>query len=101
MIGWGAALVSIATTAVIAGSSLYAGATPSNNGCFDACPSSTTDSSAQAGGITLLVVGIAAMGAGLPLLIIGAQKVPDRGDTGVATPTVRVGAGSGAVTWAF
>jgi hypothetical protein len=103
MIAATAAMISVATTAVIAGASLYAGANEQPTfvcggfGCSQAPP----DSGARAGGVALMVIGVAAMGAGIPLLAIGAQKVPDRDEARVLVPNVRIGAGSAALRWAF
>ena len=44
--------------------------------------------------IGVVVLGLAAMAAGIPLLVVGSQKVPDRGEATALLPTVRVGAGS-------
>jgi hypothetical protein len=106
MIGAGAILLSVAATALIAGPSLYSGSQQGGvsvcpvGGGFGGCASPSTDSGAGAAGIALMVVGIAALGAGVPLLIIGAQKVPDRGDATVR-PSLQLGAGRASVGVSF
>jgi hypothetical protein len=49
----------------------------------------------------LMVIGVLAMGAGIPLTVIGAQRVPDRDELGVLLPSVHLGAGSAALRWSF
>jgi hypothetical protein len=105
MIAVGSALISVGATALIAGPAFYAGATQSvvcNFGEGGGC-APTTDGGAQGAGIFFMVLGIAAVGAGIPLLVVGAQKVPDRGEAASLLPTVRatVRAGARGVTMAW
>jgi hypothetical protein len=103
MIAGGSVLISVATTGIIAGASLYTGAGQdqpfvcSNFGCTQAAP----DSGARAGGVALMVIGLVAMGVGIPLVAIGAQKVPDRDEARVLVPSLHVGAGSASLLWSF
>jgi hypothetical protein len=102
MIAAGSVLISVATTAVIAGASLYAGASQQQSFVCDGfgpCMPPAPDSGARAGGAALMVIGVVAMGVGIPLLAIGAQKVPDR--DAALVPSVRIGAGSAALKWSF
>jgi hypothetical protein len=103
MIATGAVLISVAATAIVAGASLFAGAgqqLPFVCGNFGNCMQAAPDSGARAGGVVLMVVGVAALGAGVPLLAIGAQKVPDRDEVALL-PSVHLGVGSAALRWSF
>jgi hypothetical protein len=107
MIAGGTVLVSVAATMLIAGAALFAGADNSSGpivcgGQFgNFCMSAPADSGAKAGGVAMMVIGLAGMAAGIPLIAVGAQKVPDREEAHVLLPTVRIGAGSAALRWTF
>jgi hypothetical protein len=61
----------------------------------------------KAAGIATLVGSVAAIGASIPLLVIGAKQVPYVDDASPAaraakwTPSLHVGAGAAALTWQF
>jgi hypothetical protein len=92
LIGWGTALVSLGITATIAGPALFAGSAPPL--CFDCGVLPMADAGGRAGGVALMVVGATFLAAGIPMIIVGAQNVPDRDEESVLMPTVRVGAAS-------
>ena len=118
MIVGGTLLLSFGMVGIIAGSAMIGAHEPlddSNNNiptCFD-CGGVERISQQQVvpkpgfrtAGIAALVGGAVAMGAGVPLLILGAKQVPVR-DDGAAraaklTPTLRVGSASATLTWQF
>jgi hypothetical protein len=101
MIAWGSALVSVATTAIIAGSSLYAGGAQTTVVCSFTCSSSSADSGAQTTGGVVLALGLVAMGAGIPLIVVGAQKVPESRDAATVAPRLSVGAGKASLALDF
>jgi hypothetical protein len=93
------------TTAMIAGASLFAGASqrrPVVCAGNEFCPLDrpANEPTAKAGGVALMVIGVVAMGAGIPLVIVGAQKVPDR-DGLALLPSVHIGAGSASLSWSL
>jgi hypothetical protein len=101
MIAGGAVLVSIGATALIAGPALFAGGNQTTFVCNFGCSQAPPDSGAKAGGVVLMVLGLASLAAGIPMIAIGAQKVPDRDDASALVPRVRVGAGSASLGWTF
>ena len=62
-------------------------------------------SSEKTAGAALMIVGVAGIGVGIPLTVIGAKKVPVDPQTGeqalTTTPTLRVGAGHASLGFAF
>ncbi len=104
MIGLGVVLVSLSTVGVIAGTALFVASNNAQPFLPTPCCGGRSEPSDPSGlktpGIVSIAFGVAAMAAGLPLLIVGSQKVPDRGEAGFV-PTVRVGAGGGTLGWRF
>jgi hypothetical protein len=117
MIAGGVLLLSFGMVGVIAGSAMVSAHEPvqeTDSPCVDPGFCGTEVSSAaqvvlkpglRTAGIATLVGSAVAMSAGIPLLIIGAKKVPVLDDAAAKaaklTPTLRVGAGSATVTWQF
>jgi len=109
MIAGGVILISLASVGFIAGPALIAAGNRTQeivpDFCGDfGCPSQMVSSTAglTTAGITAIAVGVAALGAGIPLLVVGTQKVPDRGDEEAAlVPSVRFGLGGASVGWRF
>jgi hypothetical protein len=65
-----------------------------------------TDKGGQTAGAALMIAGLAGIGVGIPLTIIGAKKVPVDPETGEppkqsAAPTLRLGAGHASLDFAF
>ena len=118
MIVGGTLLLSFGMVGVIAGSAMVGAHEPVEDQdiispCFD-CegfgeqslqdPSAVPKPGFQTAGIATLVGSAVAIGAGIPLLILGAKKVPvDDGAARAAklTPTLRVGSTSATLTWQF
>lgn len=82
MMGLGIALMALGGTGIIIGSSMFAAG---NHISYDAVPCfdggdcgsfPSNDEGLKKGGIATLVVSVAAIAAGLPLTIVGAQRVP-------------------------
>jgi hypothetical protein len=102
MIATGVVLSSVSTVGVIAGAAVVARAgAGSGFECDFGCTSSSDLGSAyKPAGIVAIAVGVAAGAIGFPLLIVGAQKVPDR-ETPALVPAVRVGVGQASAAWRF
>jgi hypothetical protein len=103
MIAAGVVLVSLSSVALIAGPAMIVNSQQtSDDPCpFNGCTTQSNGGSGfEAAGITSIVLGVALGAAGVPLLVVGAQKVPDRGEASVV-PVVRVGAGGASVAWRF
>jgi hypothetical protein len=106
MIAAGIVLLSVGSVGLIAGPALYA-AGAKDNFVFPPCtpdgfcpdPTSSKDSGLVAAGITSIVLGGLAVVAGIPVLVIGAKKVPDTGTAFV--PELRASPGGGALAWTF
>src|SRR5262249_54886668 len=103
MITAGIVLLSLGGAGVIAGSALVAAGSQTHIDIPPCVPEGPcepivmSDSGLKVGGITMIVVSTLALGAGIPLLVIGLKKVPDR----ALAPTVRVGAGGASMRWQF
>jgi hypothetical protein len=119
MIAGGVLLLSFGLVGVIAGSSMVGAHVPTPNSneispCFDeggggcGTPVSTAiipKPGMKTAGIVTLVGSVVAMGAGIPLLIVGAKKVPVHDDAAAKaaklTPTLQVGSAGATLTWQF
>jgi hypothetical protein len=106
MIAGGIVLISLSSVGLIAGAATFAAGTSNalvpQPGCgFCGFVRSPGDSGLKAAGITSIVLGIAALGTGIPLLGVGAQKVPDRDQAWSPVPAVTVGAGAVSASWRF
>jgi hypothetical protein len=111
MIAGGIVLVSLSTVGIIAGASMFAAGNQNQNLPVPFCPPNLSgcmqfqpppvDSGLRAGGIATMVLGVAFLGAGIPLLAVGAQKVPDKDEASSPVPAVRVGAGTLSASWRF
>jgi hypothetical protein len=110
MIGAGILLISLSTVGAIAGTATFA-AGAQTSFVFGPCPLGGPcppnlqqvggDSGLKAAGIASIVLGIAALGAGIPLLVVGSQKVPDKDEAWSPVPAVRIGAGALSASWRF
>lgn len=114
MVAGGALLLSFGLVGLIAGSAMVSAHEPTgdrnDSPCFDSrCvfnePTVVLKPGFRAAGIATLVGSAVAMGAGIPLLMIGAKKVPvlddDAARAAKLLPTLRVGAASATLTWQF
>ena len=115
MIAGGVLLLSFGLVGVVAGSALVGAHEPKQDqndfsNCFgDICSPVSNQVVLKPGlrtaGIATLVGSVVAMGAGIPLLVIGAKKVPvsddDAGKAANVTPTLRVGSAGATLTWQF
>jgi hypothetical protein len=106
MIVSGALLLSFGVTGILAGSSMVIAATrtPEIVPCFpgaECAPTRADHSALEAVGVTTLVISSLATIGGIPLLVIGAKKVPARTETTALRPEVRVGPTGGALRWHF
>ncbi|APR85373.1 Hypothetical protein A7982_10722 [Minicystis rosea] len=90
MMGIGIALMALGGTGVIIGSSMFAAGhqTEYYVDCFGGCDTSTgiNDKTLKNGGIAVLAIGAAAIVAGLPLTIVGAQRIPLKSDAAAFLP---------------
>ncbi len=118
MVAGGTLLLSFGLVGLIAGSAMVSAHEPrddrGDSPCFTASecdfneqttPSVVLKPGFRAAGIATLVGSVVAMGAGIPLLMIGAKKVPvlddDAARAAKLSPTLRVGAASATLTWQF
>jgi hypothetical protein len=118
MVAGGTLLLSFGLVGLIAGSAMISAHEPTGNqndsNCFTQIeceflqqnpPSAVLKPGFRTAGIATLVGSAVAMGAGIPLLMIGAKKVPVLDDDGARAakllPTLRVGAASATLTWQF
>ena len=121
MVAGGVVLLSFGMVGLFAGSAMVAAhePLPDDNSCFD-CGfeegggrggSSTSalvlKPGFQTAGIVTLVGSVAAIGASIPIIVIGAKKVPYTDDASPAAkaarlaPSVHVGPASATLTWQF
>jgi len=117
MVAGGTLLLSFGLVGLIAGSAMISAHEPVENQnlpprCFECglneqqnTPSVVLKPGFRPAGIATLVGSAVAMGAGIPLLMIGAKKVPALDDNAARAakllPTLRVGAASATLTWQF
>ncbi|MEO5726691.1 MAG: hypothetical protein ABI134_22615 [Byssovorax sp.] len=118
MIAGGALLLSFGLVGLIAGSAMVSAHEPiddrNDSPCFTSrecefieqnTPRVVLKPGLRTAGIATLVGSAVAMGAGIPLLMIGAKKVPvlddDAARAAKLLPTLRVGAASATLTWQF
>jgi hypothetical protein len=120
LLAGGVLLVSFGLIGVVAGSSMIGAHEPTQDEndippCFDdtgsgcGVPLGPTAIVYKPGmrtaGIATLVGSVVAMGAGIPLLVLGAKKVPvlddDAAKAAKLTPTLRVGSSGATLTWQF
>jgi hypothetical protein len=116
MMAGGIALVSVSAAAAIAGGTMYTlgtqwvfrgglcsgtpvGAPPTT--AAPTCGYTDGGDGLRAAGIASIAVSIAAVGAGVPLLVVGAQKTPNKDVALSAVPALRVGAGTLSASWRF
>jgi hypothetical protein len=114
MITAGVVLISLATVGAIGGTALFMSGSQQQQSfveppCCAGCGvcggglgalQSSDGSGLRTAGIASIAFSVAAMGAGLPLLVVGSKKVPDRGDASLV-PAVRFGSGGGSLSWSF
>jgi hypothetical protein len=121
LVAGGVALLSFGMVGVFAGSSMVGAHeptsnTPTPNTCIDCGFGSGSTSNAssvvlkpgfQTAGIVTLVGSVVAIGAAIPLIVIGAKKVPYADASSPAaeaarlTPSLHVAPGSATVVWQF
>ncbi len=117
MVVGGTLLLSFGLVGLIAGSAMISAHEPVDENnfptrCLDCgfdeqqnTPSVVLKPGFRTAGIATLVGSAVAMGAGIPLLMIGAKKVPvlddDAARAAKLLPTLRVGAASATLTWQF
>lgn len=121
MIAGGVLLLSFGLVGIVAGSAMVGAHVPTDDNnnvptpCFDRfdCGGLERDTQQQVvlkpglktAGIATLVGSGVAMAAGIPLLVIGAKKVPVLDDAAARaaklTPTLRVGSAGATLTWQF
>lgn len=93
MIAGGVLLISLSSIGLIAGSAMVsAGDSGGAFTCTEFGCSRPGDSTLKGGGVAAIVIGLVALGVGIPLLVVGSQKVPDRDEARL--PAVRLAAGS-------
>ncbi|APR85369.1 Hypothetical protein A7982_10718 [Minicystis rosea] len=94
MMGLGITLMVVGGTGIIIGSSMFAAGNQENfdyypctdDGSCSDIPALIDDKALKKGGIAVLVIGAAAVVAGLPLTIIGSQRVPVKAATSAFLP---------------
>lgn len=116
MIAGGVLLLSFGLVGVVAGSAMVGAHVPKLRqddipSCFDdICGGGFPQASSavvlkpgmRTAGIATLVGSVVAMSAGIPLLVLGAKKVPVSDDKAAKmTPTLRVGSAGATLTWQF
>lgn len=120
MVVGGVLLLSFGMVGLIAGSSMVGAHEPTSTNTTTpcvACPFDGGNGSStpqvilkpgfQSAGIATLVGSVVAMGAGIPLIILGSKKVPLTDDTSSAakaaklTPTVHIAPASATLVWQF
>ncbi len=118
MMAGGIVLIGVGGLSLITGLAVYA---IGGVGSFKSCSSTsgnysynynyndcgwTADKGTQAAGVALMVLGVAGLGVGIPLTVIGAKKVPVDPQAGeppaaITTPMLHLGAGNASLDFAF
>lgn len=113
MMAGGIVLIGVGALSLITGLVTYAvgsiGPYQSSNcyGSYNCGGSYVPDSGTRTAGIVLMVGGVAGLGVGIPLTVIGAKKVPVDPQTGEpkteasTTPTLRIGPTNASLQFAF
>jgi hypothetical protein len=112
MMAGGIVLLGVGALSLITGLAVYAvGSVGTYKGCYGYSTYSsysdcgyTSDKGTQTAGVALMIAGVAGIGVGIPLTVIGAKKVPvdpQNEQALTTTPTLRVGAGNASLGFAF
>jgi hypothetical protein len=97
----GIVLTSVGALGLVVGGVLISQA---NNDATRTCvagPCDPTNDDKRKLGIGVAVVGLASLGVGIPLLVIGARKVPVEQQPTAWQPRLELGPTSGRLTWSF